>query len=622
MSLEALVKRLTAANLAYRNTEKLLMTDEEYDEGLEALRKMAPNHPLLTQIGADEPKATALPSKMASLDKVIYGEGALEKWKKKFMTACYVVSEKLDGISCLYTSSSGTERLYLRGNGVKGVDVSGLIGKINLVKSKPPGDFIVRGELVLKKADTPKGSIGRSLINGWVHRLDSAAAELSKVHFLGYQVVQPAGMKRRQEFEWLKQYVEIPWVRFLANPMLTEEGAKNLLVAQRGNSEYPTDGLVIATDAVPASASASAEKGQAEGLKNPKDCIAFKAALDEQKRTTLVREIEWNLSRQGFLIPTILIEPVVIGEANIERLSGHNAATILKNKLGPGARIIVRRSGDVIPTLDTVLEGCLTASMPTAAWTWDENQTHAVLTTVAGQETKESKVKALVHALQTFEIPGVGEGVVEKMVEGGFDTMAKLWKAGPGELAKAIGPGRGPKVVEALKAITPSEMKLLVASNLLPRGVGERKLAALFAIESNPRLWTAEKFDTVPGWGLASIDELLRCLPAALEWGKFRGAGLVPVSASASAPAEQGQAKPNGKSVVFTGVRDKVLEVKLKSLGWEISPSLTKKTTVLIVADSWNGEESGKTKKATEYGVRIMPITQFSTTCREGDGNS
>ena len=46
MSLEALVKRLTAANIAYRNTEKLLMTDEEYDEGLEALSKMATNHPL------------------------------------------------------------------------------------------------------------------------------------------------------------------------------------------------------------------------------------------------------------------------------------------------------------------------------------------------------------------------------------------------------------------------------------------------------------------------------------------------------------------------------------------------------------------------------------------------
>lgn len=612
-SLDARVKKLaaklTAANIAYRNTDKLLMTDEEYDEGLEALRALAPNHPLLTQIGAEAEKTVTLPSMMASLDKVLYGEGALEKWKKKNVSASYVISEKLDGISSLYVYKSGKQNLYLRGNGVKGVDVSGLIGKIRLQRVQPKGDFIVRGELVLKKADTPKGSIGRSLINGWVHRLESAGSELAKVYFLAYQVVEPAGMTRRQEFEWLRQSFEIPWTRILANPMLTEEAVKNLLVTQRAASDYPTDGLVIATDAV----SGPADQGaQLKTLKNPKDCIAFKAALDEQKRTTLVRSIEWNLSRQGALIPTILIEPVVIGEANIERLSGHNAATIVKHALGPGARIIVRRSGDVIPTLDTVLEGS-SASMPTVAWAWDENKTHAVAVTVAGQESKEAKVKALVHALQTFEIPGVGEGVVEKMVEGGFDTMAKLWKAGAADLGKAIGPGRGPKVVEALKVVRgASEATMLIASNLLPRGVGERKLKVLFEIERDPRLWTAAKFDTVPGWGLSSIDELLLALPAALEWGKFRGSASSSVaSASAHSVAVAALApQPNGKSVVFTGVRDKALEARLTAQGWEISPSVTKKTTVVVVASA--GDESGKTKKAVEYGIRIMPITEFS----------
>jgi NAD-dependent DNA ligase len=196
--------------------------------------------------------------------------------------------------------------------------------------------------------------------------------------------------------------------------------------------------------------------------------------------------------------------------------------------------------------------------------------------------------------------------VVEKMVEGGFDTMEKLWKAGAGELGKAIGPGRGPKVVDALKAIRPSEAAMLIASNLLPRGVGERKLGALFAIEADPRRWTAEKFDNVPGWGAGSIDELLNKLPAALEWGKFRG--VTPLAKAAPLETQP----TNGKSVVFTGVRDKVLEERLKAQGWEISGSVTKKTTVVVVADSWNGEESAKTKKATEYGIRIMPITQFS----------
>jgi NAD-dependent DNA ligase len=57
-------------------------------------------------------------------------------------------------------------------------------------------------------------------------------------------------------------------------------------------------------------------------------------------------------------------------------------------------------------------------------------------------------------------------------------------------------------------------------------------------------------------------------------------------------------------------VRDKALEQRLLAQGWEISPSVTKKTTVVVVASA--GDESGKTKKATEYGIRIMPITEFS----------
>ena len=213
------------------------------------------------------------------------------------------------------------------------------------------------------------------------------------------------------------------------------------------------------------------------------------------------------------------------------------------------------------------------------------------------------------------------------MVEGGFDTIVKLWKASANNLAKVIGAGRGPKVLDALKASVggATAMKMLIASNLLPRGVGERKLKLLFEIEADPRVWTAQKFDNVPGWGLASIDELLRSLPAALEWGKFREHLIVSSASSASSSSSSSSASSsssssslpnpvsNGKSVVFTGVRNKELEHTLKAQGWEISPSVTKKTTVVIVADTFQGEESGKTKKATEYGVRIMRISDFSS---------
>lgn len=622
MSTKTLVEKLIAANLAYRNTETLLMTDEEYDEGIATLRKLEPNHPFLSLIGADvqeggKVKTILLPSKMASLDKILYGEGTLEKWKKKCASPSYVISEKLDGISCLYVSDNGG-RLYLRGNGVKGVDVSGLLNKIRLQIYRPPGNFIVRGELILRKSDTPKGSIGRSLMNGWVHRSTETLKEMSDIRFIAYQVIRPSGMTRRQEFEWLRNYFEIPWIRFINEFGLKEDLLKKFLIHRRAESEYATDGLVVATDTVP--------QMTGEELKNPKDAIAFKAALDEQKCTTIVKGIEWNISRHGIFIPTILIEPIVIGDAKIERLSGHNAATIVKHSLGPGARIIVRRSGDVIPTLDTVLEACPTgAALPLSSWKWDENKTHACSDIYNGSESAETRIKTMVHGLQTLEIPGIGEGIVEKLVEGKIDTLKKLWSSSPELLASLIGPGRGPKLLENFRsAISKAPpITLMIASNMLPRGVGERKLKVLFEIQPDPSLWTSALFVNVKGWGLTSIDELLAVLPKILIWTKdfpFTQVSTELHLHSSSAPKIQVK---NGKSVVFTGVRDKVLEERLVSLGWEIQPTITKNTTVLIVPDTYQGtaspapaaasqaKESGKIKKAVEYGIRIERITDF-----------
>jgi NAD-dependent DNA ligase len=66
-------------------------------------------------------------------------------------------------------------------------------------------------------------------------------------------------------------------------------------------------------------------------------------------------------------------------------------------------------------------------------------------------------------------------------------------------------------------------------------------------------------------------------------------------------------------SVVFTGVRDKDVEAKATASGWIMSDAITKKTSILVVAD--DGKESVKTKKATEYGIRIMKISEFRQIC-------
>jgi NAD-dependent DNA ligase len=621
---DALVEKLQKANWAYRNTDTLLMSDEEYDRDLEKLRALSPAHPFLSLIGAKPPsgvKEVVLPVTMGSLDKVIYGEGGLDRWKKRMAKGTnaaksFVITEKLDGISAMFVIRGSKKHLYLRGDGVRGVDVSLIIGALGLGSLR--GDLMVRGEIVLPVAATPPGSIGRSLINGWVHRSSSAAPaaeaeaeavpELSAAHFVGYQVLEPAGMTRRQQSEWLSANgFRRPWTRVIAEPGLKEDPLRDILVTRRAASEYPLDGIVIGADCVPVAIGG----GEA---KNPADCIAFKAALDEQKETTTVIQVEWNASRQGCLIPRIQVAPVTIGGANIQWLSGHNAAMIYKNKIGPGARIVVRRSGDVIPTLDSVLSAN-EPSMPSVKWAWDAGNTHAMVS--AGEATN---TVPMLHALQTLGVENIGPGLVDKLGEAGLTRMRQLWDASAERLSEAIGAGRGPALHKNLRECVAKagQLKLLIASNLLPRGVGERKLRLLYAKEADARRWRQEDMADVGGWSEETLSELFKTLPAALAWPSEQfgvGAGTSGVAVSLVPAASVSLVPPPSKFVVFTGVRDKVLEENIRPHGWAVEPAVTKKTTVLVVADAAHEDaaESVKVKKARAAGIRIMRISDFRT---------
>ena len=605
-----LVERLQKANWAYHNTDKHLMSDDEFDLGLEELRRRSPSHPFLSVIGAPVSKGcVVLPVCMGSQDKVRAGEGALVRWLRRDGGAArvknFIVSEKLDGLSALFVLKGNKKSLYLRGDGVKGVDCSAALGRGTFGSVLAAGrDMIIRGELLLRKADTPTGSIGRSIVNGWMHRAiepgSKLPAEFAAVRFVAYQVVEPAGMGRGAQMTWLAENgFETPWWGSWPAEKITEETLTRGLIERKTLGAYPLDGLVVATDAVPAGLGG----GEA---KNPPDSVAFKVSLDDQKAETRIVGITWTASRLNVWIPRIQIEPVEIGGATIQWLSGHNAALIADNGLGAGARIVVRRSGDVIPALDEVLERCSAGAWsapPEGQWEWDANHVHAVATVDASAD------KIILHALQTLGVEGIGPGLVAKLVEKGFDTMTKIWTAKPAGLSQAIGGGRAPALMKSLRdrLSVATHMTLLIASNRLPRGVGERKLRILFDKESDPKKW-GRAFTTVPdGWSADSLQTLLNSLPAALAWieESFPGAVAAPVAAASASPAAE-------KFVVFTGVRDKELEGILGAAGWAMQDAVSSKTSALVVADG-EFKESGKTKKAVALGVKIMKLSEFRT---------
>ena len=198
-------------------------------------------------------------------------------------------------------------------------------------------------------------------------------------------------------------------------------------------------------------------------------------------------------------------------------------------------------------------------------------------------------------------------------------SFPAMLEASPTVLKEALGPGRAVTVKETLvKRVATADIgTLMIASNLLPRGVGERKLRPLFAKDPSPRRWTGGLGD-VDGWSKETLEGLLAVLPRVLAWCES-----VKPGSSAPAPAKHtpsplgagaavgGQRQKAQKgSVVFTGVRpDAELLTAMTRSGWGMVDSLTKSTSLLVHAD--DAKESVKLSKARASGIKTCSMTEF-----------
>jgi DNA ligase (NAD+) len=578
-----IVALLKEASAAYYNGGPLKMDDDTFDALQDKLRELDPDNPYLSTVGAPPTgDVVKLPYAMPSLDKIKPGQDAL----RRFLSAnkALLLSEKLDGLSAMWIPDRGA--LYLRGNGKEGQDVSHLVplGIQGLVKAT---GAVIRGELVVPRATV--SVLARSWVNGIIHRKDPDPADVSKIRFIAYDLLSPE-MGRSQAFTWLRTAgFELPWI---STGNTTEESLKIVLLQRRKDSAYDTDGIVAAVDAVPQ---------RPKDAKNPKDAVAFKMPLADQSAETTVRAVLWAPSAQGYLIPKVEFDPVTIGSATIQFASAHNAKLVESSGLGPGARIVIRRSGDVIPTIDRVLSAAKEPQMPLkGSYEWASD----VHIKQIG-ESKEQVAAKLQHFLKTLEIPGAGPATAVALVEGGITGPKKLLAASLETLGSLLGPKTGATLYKSVRAALEgaTELQLMIASSSLPRGVGESKLKILFDAEPDPKRWRAEQ---TYGWSTSALSTFLEQLPAYFKWreeelGASYGGGPKPPVKPVGPVAS-----PTKREVFcMTGFRDKALEASLIAAGHSVSATLTGKVTILLVPDG-ERKESEKVKTAAAKGIPIL----------------
>ena len=621
LSEEKLSDMVVMANEVYRNKTPII-SDNQFDILEEFIRNKFPNNKVIKLIGAPIPvgknKAT-LPYEMWSMDKIKPDTKALDNWKMKY-TGPYVLSCKLDGVSGLYTTEGKEPKLYTRGDGKVGQDVSHFIPYLKLpAKKEGEKGIVIRGEFIIPKIifeNKYKKDFAnpRNFVSGVVNQ-KTVSEKIKDIDFVAYEVIIPT-MKPSEQFEFLKT-LDIKMVSFenVVSDQLTNELLSSLLVDWRKNYLYEVDGVIVVNDKIYPRKSG-----------NPEHAFAFKMVLSDQVAESKVVDVLWSPSKDGYLKPRVQIEPIVLGGVRIEFATGFNGAFIKDNKIGIGAVVELIRSGDVIPYIKRVVVGADESKMPNVAYKWNETNVDIMLEDLLSDETV--KEKNITGFFRGIGVEGLSTGNITKIIKAGYDSVPKILNMTVEQLKNVEGfqLKSATKIHDGIKAkiAEASLITLMTATNLFGRGFSEKKIELI--MEAYPYVFKSnisdaekiKKISEIKGMAIktaeafvAKIDDFLDFL---METDMFYKLFEFEKQHINNAVSEQ-EIKVNvnnplyGKSIVMSGFRSKELEDIIKKNGGKISGSISKNTYMLIAKDK--EDETGKVLEAKKLGVPIVTKDEF-----------
>lgn len=608
----------------YYNEGESLVSDDLYDLVRTTLRKRDPKNPAVKKIGTaidiKDGRKEKLPYFMGSMDKIKSDSSALESFRSKF-AGDYIVSDKLDGNSALLYCKDGVTKLYSRGNGVEGQNISHLLDFIQGIPNlkqltSSTSEMTIRGELIMSKADfenvSDQGANARNMVAGLVNAKRPNMQLLPLVQFVAYSLIAPE-MKPSEQFAWMydRGFRVAHNIKIDSTHQATFQKMSELLIERRERSPFEVDGIIVAHDAY----------HKVEHGKNPSYAFAFKNIITQDTAEVVVSNVEWNISKDGYLKPVIEFTPVKLGGATLSRTTGFNGDFIKSNVIGPGAKVIMTRSGDVIPYIVKVTKPADAGEpqMPDVEYEWSSTQKEIM---VSGNHA-EVDYKQVENFFTKIKIHGLSSATIRKLYDAGYDTPSAILNASAKNIGAVIGDKNGAKIASRL-AEAKSDMDciaLMDASNMFGRGFGEKRLRAIadvFPQIMDPKskfIPTKEELMEIQGVSTTTAEKFIYGLK---RYRTFMQDNKIPCSDTTQqsqddaemSDAESNSPKPFKDAVIlFTGFRDKDLAKTLTKMGATVVDSFTKKVTLLIAKDIANS--SGKIEKARTSGVEVITLANF-----------
>ena len=340
------------------------LTDAEFDDRVDELRKLDPNAEVLSLGWGYDINADTTPGeKVAHKYGVVGSLNKCHNWKElgsDFQWRTLAASLKLDGISiALYYKRGKLQRALTRGDGTTGIDITAKALKIapelNQLKSDSEFTGAIRGEIVMAFADfkayaerNPEAKNPRNTTAGLINAKEMSD-DLNYLSIIVYTVIGDENNstqfnKVNNMVSWLRsQFISVAPYKTLGELKSTELLDTMESLKDEWYGIYPADGIVLN------------QLGTVRDGSNI-SYIAKAFKCKAESKITEVIDVEWSLSKTHYLIPRVHVAPVELSGTNVEYCTGFNAQYIRDNNIGSGAKVEITKSGEIIPYILRVVE--------------------------------------------------------------------------------------------------------------------------------------------------------------------------------------------------------------------------------------------------------------------------
>lgn len=387
------------------------------------------------------------------------------------------------------------------------------------------------------------------------------------------------------------------------------------MARKRDRLRYDIDGVVYKVDRI------DYQSNLGFVSRAPRWAIAHK--FPAQEEMTVIENVEFQVGRTGAVTPVARLRPIFVGGVTVSNATLHNMDELERKDVRIGDTVVVRRAGDVIPEVVSVVPGerpkgarkvKLPPKCPVCGSTVERIEGEAVARCTGGLYCEAQRTEALKHFVsrRAMDIDGLGSKLIEQLVAlQRLNSPADIYTLERDELIalERMGEKSADNLLEAIEASKSTTLaRFLYALGI--REVGEATAAILsanFGKLDSIISASEEELQQVPDVGPVVASRIhgffaekhnrsviKRLIEAGVHWDE-----------KAAAISKSG-GKLTGKTFVLTGTlahmtRDQAKE-HIEAHGGKVSGSVSKKTDFVVVGDS----PGSKLRKAESLGIEII----------------